>query len=499
MGSRLVSHVAKPPATIAHLRHTGTSYRNASTIDILSDEVLLAIFGFIKSSRTLLEVRNNPVWEWHRLVHVCRRWRQIIFASQLHLDLQLLCKNGTPVRKSLGCWPALPLVVDYSKNSQKRLPDDEDSIFAALEQRHRVRHINLTAFNSLFKKVFVAMKEPFPALTHLELSSERPSTPKIPRAFLGGSAPHLRELSFTRMSFPTLPPIIFSASNLVKLRLDAIPPKSFTSPKDLVTCLATLTRLEDFSMRFQRLTTRPARTRSTPETPVLLPTLSSFSFEGDSAYLADFISLINTPRLNSIDITYTGDFHYEVDELPKFIKRSTFMSSQFRHAEIHLEHGKTSFYVYPETKLGPPIAIHTVPTDRGPEEAYGQVMDMAEVLRPFKPIFSDVVHFEIKSDKPKEHQDNRIGSVNWPYLFHAFTAVQTLRVSWQFAKSIADTTFEEYIDDYLSITRQVLPALVSVFLEGQNTETVEKLSATLRTDGRSVVVVSDDSLPRAVN
>ena len=482
-----------------HSPALGKSYRTASTIDMLSDEVLLEIFGFIKSSRTPLEARNNPVWEWHKLVHACRRWRQIIFASQSRLDLQLLCTNGTPVRKSLGCWPTLPLVIAYSKDSQKRLSDDKDNIFAALEQRHRVRHINITAFNTLLKKLFAAMKEPFPALTHLELSAGIPITPKFPRTFLGGSTPHLRELSFTRMSFSTLRPLISSASNLVKLRLDAIPSKCFTRPKDLVTCLATLTRLDDFSMRFQRLTVRPPRLRLPFGTPLLLPTLSSFSFEGDSAYLADFVSLINTPRLNSIDITYTGDFHYEVDEIPGFINRSAFMSSLFRHAEIYLDHGKTSFYVYPETKLDPPIAIHTVQTDTRPEVAYGQVIDMGEVLRPFKTIFSDVVHLEIKSDKPKEHQDNAIGRVDWPYLFYPFTAVQTLHVIWQFAKSIADTKFEEYVDDSLSITRQVLPALISVFLEGQSAETIENLSATMRADNRSVVVVSDDSLQKVGN
>jgi hypothetical protein len=324
MDSRLVSYVRVPPPTIVHLRGTGTSHRNATTIDILSDEVLLEIFGSIQSSHGLLEVCSHPVWEWHRLVHVCRRWRQIIFASHPRLDLQLLCTYGTPVRKSLDCWPALPLVIDYSKNDQKPLtPDTEDNIFAALEQRHRVRHITLTAFNSLLKKVFAAMKEPFPALTHLELSSERPITPKLPRKFLGGSAPSLREMSFSRMSFPALSPLVSSASNLVKLRLDAIPPKSLTSHKETVACLATLTRLEDFSMRFQRLrlTTRPVRMSSPHEIPVLLPTLTSFSFEGDSAYLADFMALIKTPQFNLIDITYNGDYHYEQDELPKFIER----------------------------------------------------------------------------------------------------------------------------------------------------------------------------------
>ncbi|KAN0131223.1 hypothetical protein V8E53_010927 [Lactarius tabidus] len=466
------------------------------TIDMLSDEVLLEIFGSIQSSRTPSEVCNHPIWEWRRLAHVCQRWQQIIFASQPRLDLQLLCTYGTPVRKSLDCWPALCLVIDYSKNDQKRLtPEDEDGIFATLEQRHCMRHINLTAFNSLLKKVFAAMKEPFPALTHLDLSSEQPITPIIPHKFLGGSAALLREISFTRMSFPVLSPLISSAPNLVKLRLDAIPPKSLTSPKEMATSLATLARLEEFSMRFQRvrLTTRPVRITLPLETPVLLPTLTSFSFEGDSTYLADFLALIKTPRLNLIDIMYTGDYHYEADQLPKIIERSNFMPSRFRCAEVYLEQGKTSFYVYPETKLDPPIAFHTVQTDTGSEVAYLQVMDMGEVLCPFSAILSNVVHLEIKSNKPKEHQDNSIGGVRWPYLFHAFNAVQTLHVSWQFSKSIADTKFEE-INDYISVTSPVLSALISVFLEGQNTETIEKLSATLRADDRSVIVFSDDGL-----
>src|ERR1700677_3182827 len=90
--------------------------------------------------------------------------------SYLRCNPVSTCTYGTPVRKSLRCWLALPLVIDYSKNAQKRLtPDDEDNIFAALEQCHHVRH-NLTAFNSLLKKVFASIKDLFPALTHLELS-----------------------------------------------------------------------------------------------------------------------------------------------------------------------------------------------------------------------------------------------------------------------------------------------------------------------------------------
>jgi hypothetical protein len=75
--------------------------------------------------------------------------------------------------------------------------------------------------------------------------------------------------------------------------------------------------------------------------------------------------------------------------------------------------------------------------------------------------------------------------------------VQTLRVSWQFAKSIAHTIFEEVDDDFGMGSSQVLSVLISVFLQGQNTETIEKLSATLRTDGQLVIISSNGSLDRS--
>jgi hypothetical protein len=55
----------------------------------------------------------RPVWKWHTLVHVCQRWRQIVFASPRRLNLQILCTHGTPVRKNLGIWPAFPIAIDY--------------------------------------------------------------------------------------------------------------------------------------------------------------------------------------------------------------------------------------------------------------------------------------------------------------------------------------------------------------------------------------------------
>ena len=79
------------------------------TIEDLPEDALVEIFHFYKLSCP----RNSEgSWEWqkewHKLVHVCRRWRTIIFASQHRLELRFFC---TPKKPITDLWPALPIVV----------------------------------------------------------------------------------------------------------------------------------------------------------------------------------------------------------------------------------------------------------------------------------------------------------------------------------------------------------------------------------------------------
>jgi hypothetical protein len=99
---------------------------------------------------------------------VCQRWRQIVFASPLGLNLRLYCTYGTPVLKTLDCWPALPIIVQYggSPNLDPPAPEDDDNIIAALKQSDRVSSINLTVTRSLLEKLS-AISEPFSELEEL--------------------------------------------------------------------------------------------------------------------------------------------------------------------------------------------------------------------------------------------------------------------------------------------------------------------------------------------
>jgi hypothetical protein len=87
---------------------TGERNRDATTIrvDMLPHDVLLEIFVFYRDGDCY-----RLVWQWHILLHVCQRWRQVVFASPLHLDLRVFCTDGTPVRKNLGIWPPFPIML----------------------------------------------------------------------------------------------------------------------------------------------------------------------------------------------------------------------------------------------------------------------------------------------------------------------------------------------------------------------------------------------------
>jgi hypothetical protein len=112
------------------------------TIYMLPDTVLLEIFD---SYRKNVSLRTWEI-EWASLVHVCRRWRQIVFASPHRLKLRIHCKYGTPVLKDLGIWPAFPIVIDYTNLSHATSYDSEDSegdIIAALKHPDRVCGLEL--------------------------------------------------------------------------------------------------------------------------------------------------------------------------------------------------------------------------------------------------------------------------------------------------------------------------------------------------------------------
>ena len=104
------------------------------TIDAIPDDVLLKIFDFYLVS----SYREDA---WHTLVHVCKRWRSIVFASPRRLRLRLVCTNKRPMQSMLDLWPALPIVIQGNRGMSRS--QGANNIIAALEHHNRVCDINI--------------------------------------------------------------------------------------------------------------------------------------------------------------------------------------------------------------------------------------------------------------------------------------------------------------------------------------------------------------------
>ena len=213
----------------------------------LPDVALLTIFDFYMD--------KVPIEAWHTLVHVCQKWRIVVFGSPRRLDLRLHCTARTPVREVLDIWPLLPIVVGADGLRKWGV----DNIFAALEYNNRVCELSLIdsgVSSSQWEKVFSVMQQPFPALKRLLLQPVDETTPVDPDSFLGGSAPSLQMLSLHDIPFPGLPKLLLSATHLVHLDL-YIPHSGYISPEVMVTCLSALTRLEKLEIGFKSRRSRP--------------------------------------------------------------------------------------------------------------------------------------------------------------------------------------------------------------------------------------------------
>ena len=271
------------------------------TIQSVSDEVLLNIF------RYFLHVSPR---DWPRLVHTCRKWRQIVFASQQALRLRLFCTHGTPVQKTFNFWHAVPIVVQYggSPELDPPAPEDEENIMAALRQSSRVISIKLTVTTPLLARLST-IESPFSELEDLALLSQDSVRCLIqPRGFRSGQwGTRLRSLHLTRIAFLELPQLLYSSRNIVDLQLHEVLYPSDFSTEALMNAFAGMTQLRSLSLHYLP----PTSNRHLPILPhgklVALPSLTRFDFRGIRNFLKDVVARIHAPRLGDIEVTCVNE------------------------------------------------------------------------------------------------------------------------------------------------------------------------------------------------
>ena len=426
------------------------------SIDILPDYVLLAIFDFCADE----DQSKKGIEAWQSLVHVCQRWRGVVFGSPRRLNLRLVATNRTPVRDTLDTWPPVPLVIQ----DNARLTDSEsvDNIVTVLERRDRVDTIRLLDVDGPpLEKVLAAMQEPFSELTHLLLVSHDETVPVVSDSFLGRSAPRLRFLGLDHIPFPGLPKLLLSAAHLSLLFLWNIPHSGYISPEAMVTALSTLISLEFLRLGFQSPLSHPDQENRSPapQTRFVLPVLKVLLFKGVCEYLEDLVARIDAPQINHLGITFFNAIVFDTLQFVQFISRTPTLRA-FETARVAFLDSSARVYVSSRTPGSRflKVAISC-------RKLYWQVLALEQVCTSCSPPLStstleDLYIFRASHSYP-DWQDN-VESMLWPELLRPFTAVKNLYLCKEFAPRIAPA-LEELIEGR---TTTILPNLQNIFLEG---------------------------------
>jgi len=333
-------------------------------------------------------------------------------------------------------------------------------IIAALKQQHnRVCQITITDIpNSLLKK-FAAIKTPFPALTHLVLTSTDESAPVLLNSFLEGSAPRLQSLWLYGIPFLALRKLLLSACDLSHLCLDNIPRSGYISPDVLVTSLSGLTRLGSLTLTLQSPRSQADRQRRVPpsRTRVVLPSLARLVFKGDSEYLEDMVSRMEPLPHAHVEITFFNQLLFNTPLLPNLVGRAE-MFKAFHRAEIFFSSLSVSFALF--QKHGPVeskvlvLKISCKPLD-------WQLSSIAQVIGSAIPPLPALERLKLRGYHQLQCWQDDIENAEWLELLRPFTSVKDLVLSGQLVQLIAPVLGEPIEE---SATEE-LPALQNIFVE----------------------------------
>jgi hypothetical protein len=443
------------------------------TIGVLPNDVLLKIFAFYVD-----ETRWN--YGWHPLVQVCRKWRNIALGSPYHLNLQLVHTEKTPMRKTLEVWPPLPIVIkgDYYSKSGR------DNLMATLEHNDRVCEIKLWFIsNLLWDRILAAMQVPFPRLTHLDFWFTGSPASVVPDSFLGGSAPRLRKLALKFASFPGLPKLLLSTTDLVELSLRNIPHSGYISPEAMVDCLSTLTRLKELNLTFTSPQSRPDKESRRPPHPTrtLLSSLTEFCFDGASDYLEDFVAQIDAPLLNRMTIEFFHQATLDTPQLAQFISRIPHLRAR-DEARILLSDDHVSITLPGPFDQGLDLEVRCEQLDL-------QLAFVAQACSSSFPQALITMVQRLYIWNWSHDQPDNIENSKWSELLRPFTTVKGLYLSQELAPCIA-AALQGATGERVT---EVLPALQGLFVEdihpsGPDQKAFEPFIAARQLSGHTITI-----------
>jgi hypothetical protein len=414
---------------------SGTSNRRHSHIHILNNDILLNIFDLyrlnIENGEYLYGAMIIRSWDrqrwWYKLAQVSRRWRYLILASPIQLNLRLLCTYGVPVADMLAHSPPLPLIIFYYDHFRKISTEDEEGALLALSHRDRVCRIALRMPAPKLGKFITAIDEQFPILDRLYIKSqtEEETSLILPQTL---QAPNLRHIHLWYAALPIGSPVLTSTGGLVVLWLDGIPRSAFFPPSYILARLSLMPQLEELGIRFHfplpnhNVVRQVLNTSIT--THVTLPNLHRFSFRGFSAYLEGLLARITAPVLSTLQVDFFNQLTLTVPRLLQFMQTSENLISKvvrlvFYDFSVRLMGDLHQLRMLPALNLG--IMCRHLDW---------QVASAAQILDALSPVLSAVEELKLEHWEHSQSSEwhNEVDRAQWRKLLRPFSNVKTLRV-----------------------------------------------------------------------
>ena len=414
--------------------------RPTVSIHILDDDSLLHVFylywPLFRDENDTAEWRYNGRW-WYALVHVCRRWRNILLGSATYLDPSLLCTYGTPIADMLAHSPPLPLIISYFDKNRELTTEDEEGIILALKQHDRVRRVRLSSVSTIIQKLIMAMDEECPILEFMYIMSRIGDNTTILRFPESFQAPHLRYLTLRGFALPISSQLFTTAVGLVTLHLVMVHPSTYFHPNTLIQWISLMPQLETLEIILTFSIPNRDVERQLTHTPIIapitLPNLHRLRFTGVSTYLEALVHRITTPRLKKLSFAFSNQLTFSFPRLLQFI----IAAENFRlgNAVLTFSGNLVSVGVHPygETNgYALSIVVKCYHLD-------WQASSMAQISNSLSQIFPAVerlvLQHDVHSESSEEHND--VDHTEWRKLLRPFSNVKTLRIREGLVKDLS--------------------------------------------------------------
>ena len=452
-----------------------TNSPDTASIRILDDDSLLHVFYFYRpfllgedQSEDTRPFGGEGEWVlgrwWYTLAHVCQRWRNVILRSASYLGLSLVCTKGTPVADMLAHSPPFPLLIDHYYDSHSISAEDEEATILALKQRDRVRRIRLNMPPTNLQNLLAAMDGEYPILEYLVIWNRMDEdwTTLTPPETL--QLPSLRHLTLVGFALPIRSRILTTAVGLGTLCLFMYDPSTYFHPNTVLHWISSMPQLKMLVVLFlfavptcdveMQLTAQAPIT-----TPITLPNLEVFLFQGGSVYLEALVHRITTPRLEKICIYFFNQLTFSVPRFRQFM--GTAENLRLRFARIAFSEERVIVDAFPneEARWALEIKIDCLHLD-------WQVFAMAQISNSLVDMFSGVEYLilEHKAHSLSSDEHDEVDRSKWRSLFWSFSNVKTLHIDNGLAEQLSRCL--ELDDDGECPSKELLPELQELAYSG---------------------------------